>query len=107
MCTSGLWMMKERLEVLRCPICAFKRILGKANAANVVGTRIVVARCKNQLAYQWTMDCEGKIKNVMSPTMCIEFSGKKMQMAKCVSGQTKQRWAYCFWEQGCVIDKLF
>jgi len=58
------------------------------------GTIIAIDRCQTWNSFKWTMDYEGKIINYKDPSFCIQMTGERMTIEKCINGSGKQMWFY-------------
>ena len=58
------------------------------------GVKIALSTCNDWPSFLWTMDYQGRMKNVKDPTKCITRLGKRMQLNSCANNFRYQRWAY-------------
>jgi len=87
--SNNLFSIKSDLSTSGSEWCIFPQY------NNVeVGSLISIGECKNWNSFKWTIDPDGKIRNVKDNSLCIEYVFKQMRLALCDNTKTNQFWTY-------------
>lgn len=58
------------------------------------GAKFTISPCKSWKSYMWQIDANGQIKNYANNSMCIGSVFKRMELQKCDSENTRQKFVY-------------